>query len=82
MAHMWMVEDPGSAPPPGRRDMEHAAQAHLPATDPGSFQTTPHPGYPALGRRTWVAVKELQLSYDIGETLLFTIYTHYGNPKP
>ena len=30
----------------------------------------------------WVAVKELQLSYHIGETLLFTIYTHYGNPKP
>ena len=27
----------------------------------------------------WVAVKELQLSYYIGETLLFTIYTHYGN---
>ena len=27
----------------------------------------------------WVAVKELKLSYSIGETLLFTIYTHYGN---
>ena len=27
----------------------------------------------------WVAVKELKLSYCIGETLLFTIYTHYGN---
>ena len=27
----------------------------------------------------WVAVKELNLSYHIGETLLFTIYTHYGN---
>ena len=27
----------------------------------------------------WVAVKELILSYYIGETLLFTIYTHYGN---
>ena len=27
----------------------------------------------------WVAVKELQLSYYIGETLLFTIYTHNGN---
>ena len=23
--------------------------------------------------------KELKLSYYIGETLLFTIYTHYGN---
>ena len=27
----------------------------------------------------WVAVKELKLSYYIGGTLLFTIYTHYGN---
>ena len=29
----------------------------------------------------WVAVKELKLSYYIGETLLITIYiyTHYGN---
>ena len=27
----------------------------------------------------WVAVKELNLSYYIGETLLFTIHTHYGN---
>ena len=27
----------------------------------------------------WVAVKELKLSYYIGETLLFAIYTHYGN---
>ena len=27
----------------------------------------------------WVAVKELELSYYVGETLLFTIYTHYGN---
>ena len=27
----------------------------------------------------WVAVKELNLSYYIGETLLFTIYTQYGN---
>ena len=26
-----------------------------------------------------VAVKELKLSYYIGETLLFAIYTHYGN---
>ena len=24
-------------------------------------------------------VKELNLSYYIGETLLFTIHTHYGN---
>ena len=27
----------------------------------------------------WVAVKELNLSYHIGKTLLFTIYTHSGN---
>ena len=27
----------------------------------------------------WVAVKELKISYYIGETLLFAIYTHYGN---
>ena len=27
----------------------------------------------------WVAVKELKLSYYIGEAPLFTIYTHYGN---
>ena len=27
----------------------------------------------------WVALKELKSSYYTGETLLFTIYTHYGN---
>ena len=26
----------------------------------------------------WVAVKELKLSYYIGETILITIYTHHG----
>ena len=31
------------------------------------------------GLLNWVAVKELKLSHHIGETLLFTIYTHYGN---
>ena len=30
-------------------------------------------------KKDWVAVKELKLSYYIGETLLFTIDTHYGN---
>ena len=30
------------------------------------------------GELSWVAVKELKLSYYIGQTLLFTIYTHYG----
>ena len=29
--------------------------------------------------KNWVAVKEFKFSYYIGETLLFTIYTHYGN---
>ena len=28
--------------------------------------------------KNWVAVKELKLSYYIGETLSLTIYTHYG----
>ena len=32
-----------------------------------------------LGCCYWVAVKELKLIYYIGDTLLFTIYTHYGN---
>ena len=27
----------------------------------------------------WVAVKELNLSYHFWDTLLITIYTHYGN---
>ena len=30
-------------------------------------------------RYYWVALKDLDLSYYIGETLLFTIYTHDGN---
>ena len=30
-------------------------------------------------KNSWVAVKELNLRYYIGETLLITIYTHYGN---
>ena len=28
---------------------------------------------------SWVAVKELNSSYYDGETLLITVYTHYGN---
>ena len=32
-----------------------------------------------VDRVYWVAVKELKLSYNVGETLLFTTYTHYGN---
>ena len=30
----------------------------------------------------WVPVKKLKLGYCIGETLLFTTYTHYGNLNP
>ena len=30
-------------------------------------------------RRYWVAVKELNLSYYSGETVLITLYTHYVN---
>ena len=33
----------------------------------------------ALVELVWVAVKELKLSHYFGETLLVTIYTHYGN---
>ena len=33
----------------------------------------------SLDTSYWVAVKELNLSYYIGETPLFTIYTHYDN---
>ena len=31
------------------------------------------------GMINWVAVKELNLGYYIGETILIPIYTHYGN---
>ena len=37
-----------------------------------------HAAFAGLGF-SWVAVRELSLSYYTGETLLFTIYTHYGN---
>ena len=51
------------------------------------MQSTPHPkASPSSNPEadfgcqvSWVAVKELNLSYYIGETLLFTIHTHYGN---
>ena len=33
----------------------------------------------SLNFLNWVAVKELKLSYYIGETLFFTICTHYDN---
>ena len=52
----------------------------LAATEAKIFRAAPKG---ARGSRalppTWVAVKELNLSYYIGETLLFTINTHYGN---
>ena len=31
------------------------------------------------GATYWVAVKELKLSYCVGETILITMYTHYAN---
>ena len=44
---------------------------------PASLQD--YPCFVPEDRKYWVAVKELKLSYYIGETLLLTIYTHYGN---
>ena len=29
--------------------------------------------------KSWVAVKELKLSYATGETVLISIYSHYGD---
>ena len=43
---------------------------------PGVDERRAHSAWLCLG---WVAVKELKLSYYIGETLVFTVYTHYGN---
>ena len=40
------------------------------------------PMKPPSGTFCWVAVKELNLSYYIGETVLFTMYTHDGNLNP
>ena len=49
--------------------LTHAKLAH---GEGGLHSTLPAPS-------VWVADKELNLSYYIGETRLFTIYTHYGN---
>ena len=35
--------------------------------------------FSGIALHDWAAVNELNLSYCIGETLLFTIYTRYGN---
>ena len=43
------------------------------------FQNWPASGSLDLKKINWVAVKGLKLSYYIGETLLFTIYTHSDN---
>ena len=32
-----------------------------------------------LTDQNWVAVKELNISYYVGETILLTIYSPYGN---
>ena len=45
---------------------------------PGLAWAGASPGHAPL-HKIWVAVKALNLSYYIGETRLFTIYTHYGN---
>ena len=37
------------------------------------------PFWDPVSTHYWVAVKELTLSYYIGETLSFPIYTHYGD---
>ena len=37
------------------------------------------PAWVGMFPKNWVAVKELSLSYYLGETILFTMYTHYGN---
>ena len=46
-------------------------------TDPAVHLTLGHSRFQPA--HYWVAVKELKLSDYIGETLLFTTYTHYGN---
>ena len=53
---------------------------NLKSYKPLALRHCPDPGK-MMGKTTnWVAVKELKLSYYVGETLLFfTIYTHYGN---
>ena len=49
---------------------------HWPLTlNPAVFDRPPN-------SKDWVAAKEHILSYHIGETILITLYTHYGNPKP
>ena len=45
----------------------------------GPLNRTGAKGQAKPWRNCWVAVKELNLSYYIGETLLLTIYTRYGN---
>ena len=53
-------------------------RAALDASRPISRPINPDPLIPSPAHYL-VAVKELKLRYYIGETLLFTIYTHYGN---
>ena len=39
-----------------------------------------HPAFSSpTHRKGWIAVKSFNLSYYVGETILITIFTHYGN---
>ena len=69
---MHGVSLPHSIPPTG-----HAC-AKLEVVRPSSANAKQHTRK-QQAVQTWVAVKELKLSYYIGETLLSTIYTNYGN---
>ena len=84
-----LTPPPQPPPQPPARPLPATATATAPA--PAEAIATGAAAAQNLGLRTcnpracvppvlvWVAVKELKLSYYIGETLLFTIYTHYGN---
>ena len=61
----------------------------LPTEDP-CFKAAQYKNYASQGGQSvflfgfwvpifWVAVQELEITYYIGETLLFAIYTQYGN---
>ena len=63
LSYGWLLEDGGMDPVSNPYEVP-ADRPYNPSLD---------------SRIAWVAVKELNLSYYIGETLLFTISTHYGN---
>ena len=67
----------------GNPDRTDPQEGHLERTSPNGYLegglSRDHLGSGDLPELEWVAVKELNLNYYIGETLLFTIYTHPGN---